>query len=118
VTKTSTETDVSTTFTTTNFTLKTPGGCGSVSKTCGHVHLYIDDPGDGGTSPCTPAGAPYNNDGFASPINAIMSNCTNADPVNGSHTIRLELHADDHSAITNASGATISDSVTFTATGG
>jgi hypothetical protein len=75
------------------------------------VHLYVDN------DTCTPSGAPYNNDGQASPINAIMNNCPNTDAINGSHTLRLELHADDHSAITDASGATISNSVTFTAAG-
>jgi hypothetical protein len=112
VTKTASgEVDVAVSFTTTNFTLKAPGACGSVSKTCGHVHLYVDN------DTCTPTGAPYNNDGQASPINAIMSNCPNSDVIDGPHTVRLELHADDHSAITDATGATISSSVQFTAAG-
>jgi hypothetical protein len=94
----------------TTLTLMAPGACGSVSTTCGHVHLLID-----GTA-CTPSGQPYNNAATsAGPVNAILSSCP---MVNGMHTVTLELHADDHSPIKDASGATISAQVAFTATGG
>jgi hypothetical protein len=114
VTKTSTEEDVSVTFTLTNFMLMAPGGCGSVSNSCGHIHVYVDD------NTCTPSGSPYNN-AIASGTsgNAILSNCPTAtDPINGSHKVRLELHDDQHGAILDASGQQVQDSVQFTATGG
>ena len=103
--------DVPVTFSTTNFTLKAPGGCGSVSNNCGHVHLLVD------TAACTPTGSPYNNDGFASPINAIMSNCPASDAIDGSHTVTLELHSDQHAPIVDGTGKTISGTVQFTAAG-
>jgi hypothetical protein len=85
-------------------------GCSNTSNNCGHIHLLVDN------AACTPAGAPYNNDGFASPINAILSTCPT---VNGMHTVTLELHHNDHSPILDPTGtSTISASVTFTATGG
>jgi hypothetical protein len=120
------EVDAPISFTTTNFTGMPAGTCGGVSKTCGHVHLYVDQTA-AGTSPCTPMGASYNNASPLavadagptpfSPINAIMSECANTDPTDGSHTVLLELHADDHTPIVNASGATISATVQFTASG-
>jgi hypothetical protein len=96
-----------------------------VTNNCGHVHLYID-PDASDNSPCTPSGAPYNNasplaeDGGAtpfSPINAIMSSCANTDAINGSHTVLLELHSDQHAPIKDSTGKTISASVQFTAAG-
>jgi hypothetical protein len=105
------EVDVPVTFTTTNFTLMAPGGCGSVTNNCGHVHLLIDG------AKCTPANSPYNNDGFASPINAIMSNCPSTDAIDGSHTVSVELHSDMHAPIIGASGTVISANVQFTAAG-
>ncbi len=121
------EVDAQVTFTTTNFTGMPAGTCvGGVSKNCGHVHLFVDPGAGGAASPCTPMNAPYNNasplaeDGGVtpfSPMNAIMSECANTDPVDGSHTLLLELHADDHSAIVDATGKTISATAQFTATG-
>jgi hypothetical protein len=105
------EVDIPVSFTTTNFTLMAPGGCGSVTNNCGHVHLLIDG------AMCTPAGAPYNNDGFASPINAILSNCPASDTGDGSHTVSVELHSDQHAPIVGANMMTIANSVTFTAAG-
>jgi hypothetical protein len=76
---------------------------------CGHVHILVDG------STCTPDGAPYNNDGTASPANAILSKCPMA---NGSHTITLELHHDNHAPVLDSSMMTIKTSVMITATGG
>jgi len=121
------EVDVPVTFATTNFTGKAAGDCGSVTNNCGHVHVFVDPSEDGGTSPCTPANAPYNNasplaesDGGVtpfSPVNAIMSNCANTDPINGTHVIRTELHSDQHAPINGADGGVIYDELTFTASG-
>jgi hypothetical protein len=114
-------------FTTTNFTGKPAGGCGSVTNNCGHIHIFVDPSEDGGVSPCTPAGSPYNNacplleaDGGISPFspcNAIMSNCSNTDPINGSHTLRVELHSDMHAPIVGTDGGVIFDAIQFTAAG-
>jgi hypothetical protein len=97
----------------TSFTLMPPGMCsgGATNTGCGHVHLLIDG------AMCTPSGAPYNNAATAAgmPVNAILSSCP---MVNGSHTISLELHKDDHTPLNDASGTVISTSVMFTASGG
>jgi hypothetical protein len=77
-------------FSTANFTLMGPGMCPSVSDSCGHVHLTVD-----GTA-CNAMGKPYNNAGAASPINANLATCAMA---NGSHTIKVELHRNDHSLV-------------------
>ena len=116
------EVDAPISFTTTGFTLMPAGGCGSVTSGCGHVHLYVDPSPDGGASPCTPAGAPYNNAtplaaGQGSPVNAIISSCASSDPADGPHTVLLELHSDQHAPIDDANGKTISQTVSFTATG-
>jgi hypothetical protein len=120
------EVDVPVSFTTTNFTGKAAGACGSVSNSCGHVHLFVDQAADG-TSPCTPMNAPYNNasplaeaDGGVtpfSPMNAIMSNCANTDAIDGQHTLRLELHSDQHAPNDGPDGGVIFDQIQFTATG-
>jgi hypothetical protein len=121
------EVDAPFTFTTTGFTGMPAGACGAVSESCGHIHVFVDPSDDGGASPCTPANSPYNNasplaeaDGGVtpfSPTNAIMSNCANTDPINGSHTLRVELHKDDHSPVVGTDGGVIFDSLQFTAAG-
>jgi hypothetical protein len=95
-------------FSLTTFTLADPSAASACSgvTACGHVHLLIDG------AACTPAGAPYNNDGFASPIDAKFSSC--ATPT-GSHTVTLELHHNDHSAYNDANGHVVSANVTITA---
>jgi hypothetical protein len=95
-------------FSLAHFTLADPGAAGACAgvSPCGHIHLLIDG------AACTPAGAPYNNDGFASPIDAKLSSCANP---TGPHTVTLELHNNDHSAYTDASGKVVSASVAFTA---
>jgi hypothetical protein len=102
---------VSVAYTTQNFTGVAPlsASCANTSNNCGHIHVLIDG------AACTPDGAPYNNDGFASPVNAILSSCPT---VNGMHTVTLELHHNDHSPILDANMMTISGSAPFTATGG
>ena len=105
------EEDIPIAYTVTGFTLMAPGSCTAGSTTCGHIHLLIDN--------ATSCGAPpYNNDGTGSPTNAIMSKCA-AGAINGSHTIVMELHHDDHSPVINpATTMVISDSVQITVTGG
>ena len=76
-------------FTTTYFTMKPPGDCGSLAN-CGHIHVSID--GDD----CTPSGEAYNNAGASSPINARFALCPLA---TGAHEILLDLHTDSHAAI-------------------
>jgi hypothetical protein len=94
-------------FTTTNFTLVSAGdpACVDASDNCGHVHLFVD------ATACTPPGAPYNNDGQASPIDARLTSCP---AVAGLHTVELELHHNDHSPVV-VGGSVVSTSVMFTA---
>jgi hypothetical protein len=94
-------------FTTANFSLATPGdpACLDSSNNCGHIHLFVDG------SACSPQGQAYDNDGQASPIDAILTTCMQ---VAGSHTAVLELHHNDHSPVV-LSGSVASGSVTFTA---
>jgi hypothetical protein len=96
---------VSVSFSTTGFTLMAPGATNCPTGTCGHVHLFIDGSG------CTPAGAPYNNDGVTSPVSAYFIACQTP---TGSHTVSVELHNNDHTPVTDSSGKTIAGSVTFT----
>jgi hypothetical protein len=98
-------------YTTTNFmgVAALSAGCDNASNNCGHVHVLVDG------SMCTPTNSPYNNDGFTSPINAILSSCPMAA---GMHTVTLELHHNDHSPILDANMMTISTHVAFTAGGG
>jgi len=93
------------TFAVSNFTLKTPGTCAG-DPACGHVHLLID----GTACNDTVAMKPYNNTGWASPINANFGLCAMPE---GQHEVRLELHHDDHSPVKDAGGATIGASSQF-----
>jgi hypothetical protein len=114
VTPSDTTNNVFVNFMLTNFTLADPtvsGACDPKSDNCGHIHVYVDD------NACTPNGSPYNDDDDkGSPAQAILSNCPT---VAGMHTIRLELHHQDHSPVIvgGASGA-VSASVMVTATTG
>jgi hypothetical protein len=103
-----TATDATTpvTVTATDFTLKAPGACAGASA-CGHLHVFVD-----GTA-CNAPGMQYNAQG-ASPVSANFAFCQT---VNGSHTIKVELHHDDHSPVT-AGGATIAESIDVTVSGG
>jgi hypothetical protein len=56
--------------------------------------------------------APYNAAGAASPIDAGLDYCRH---IAGSHKVTVELHNDDHSAVKDSSGKTISDSITIMA---
>jgi hypothetical protein len=117
------EKDVPLAFTTSNFTLKQPGQCGSLAggNTCGHVHVFVDYTASSGSTPCGEPGAPYNNQGWTSPVNANMSQCTTDTPsftINGSHSFRLELHNDGHGPINDASGNVIQSTATLTVSGG
>ena len=101
---------VSLTYSVTNFTVKAPGTCGSVSATCGHVHILIDG------SACNDAvnGSPYNNTSVATPTAvADFSKCPTSVQT-GSHTVTLELHDDQHGAVKDATGAQVKNTVTFT----
>ena len=108
VTLAATETDVPITFTT-SLTLKDPGKCAGAAN-CGHIHVVVD-----GTA-CNSPGLPYNEAATSSPTMAGLDYCKAGIP--GSHKIVLELHNDDHSPIKDSSNATISDTVTITASGG
>src|SRR5438309_686473 len=77
-------------YTVTGFTLKAPGQCAGAAD-CGHVHLCID------AAACS-QGGPYNNDSNGSPAVAKFAKCPTA---TGMHTIKLELHNDDHSIYMN-----------------
>jgi hypothetical protein len=70
------------------------------------VHLLID-----GSACNDPANNIYNNAGAASPIDAGFDYCP---MISGSHTLKIELHNDDHSPVKDAGGTTISDSITVT----
>lgn len=94
-------------YSTTDFTVKPAGTCGSESENCGHVHLLIDG------ALCS-SGGPYNNTSEAAPTaNANFGKC---DPsvVYRSHTVSLELHTDGHNQVTSASGQPVVAAVTFT----
>ena len=86
-------------FTSTNFVLKAPGMCAGAAG-CGHVHELID------MAACndTGGGFPYNNAATASPAVAKFALC--ATPT-GQHTISLELHNDDHSALSPPVSASV-----------
>ena len=86
-------------FTTTNFTFEP---CASAASSCGHVHLLIDG---------TDCGSPYNNSATASPAPAFFDRCSRQ---TGAHTVTLELHHSDHTAIKGAGGNTASSAVSFT----
>lgn len=93
-------------FTVKDFTLKSPGACAGAAN-CGHVHLRIDG------AACDKAGSPYNNVGTASPIKALFAACGPA-RLKGEHTLTLELHADDHTAIKDAAGSEVKAEVKVT----
>jgi hypothetical protein len=96
-------------YSTTDFTIKPAGTCGSESTNCGHVHVLIDG------ALCS-AGAPYNNTSYAAPTaNADFSKCASS-VVYQAHTVTLELHTDGHNAINNASGQPIVAAIAFTVT--
>lgn len=96
-------------FNVSNFTLAAPGDCGSVSNTCGHVHLTID--GENGNAA---GGAPYNNAGADTTIDArFYWLLYNGFEPTGVHQLTLSLHADDHSAIA-INGIPVETKVTLT----
>lgn len=80
-----------------NFALMAPGSCAG-AENCGHVHVLIDQ------QACNAPGAPYNNAGAAGPTDARFAAC--ATPT-GWHTITVELHNDDHSAVEDPQGRVI-----------
>lgn len=89
----------------TNYTLKAPGGCGG-QDTCGHVYVLVDN------SSCNTGNLPYNTLAVSSPTLADLSHC--ATPT-GMHTILVELHHDDGTAVKNLLGNPVTDRVTVTA---
>jgi hypothetical protein len=107
-----TSTFVPVTFAVAGFALQAPGVCGAVNDVCGHVHVLVDD------AACNAPGQNFNNafptaGGSLSPAMAValLGLCAAAE---GTHAIRLELHRDDHSPVTNGAAAT----VTITAAAG
>lgn len=110
---------VSIAFQTTNFTLMAPNGCGRVDANCGHIHVFVDYDVDAGTSPCGDNGAPYNAQWWTTaPAEADLTSCANSDAIDGMHTVRLELHSDQHAPIDDENGNVIEATVSFTTTGG
>ena len=102
-----------------NFTLKDPGrtdGSGCPKGTCGHVHLLVDD-GDGDFTRCNDTNTPYNAAGVALTGNTIgLDYCPKID---GAHSIKGELHNDDHSPVLGSDGKVITSNVVkITVTGG
>lgn len=94
--------------------LKDPGTCLG-EKDCGHVELFIDG------STCNDledaaSPKPYNAVTSSTTSTAGLDYCPTFPMVAGGHTLRAELHHDDLSPVLDPSGATLADSVTFTAT--
>jgi hypothetical protein len=99
-------------FVTSHFLLARPGTCPATlanTDNCGHVHLLVDG------AACTPDGSPDNDEGFVSPVVAILTECATAD---GSHTFTAELHHDDHSPVFDRNHKIVSAAVTVTTSGG
>jgi hypothetical protein len=107
---------------TTNLTFLPPFKCadagagGGVLANCGHAHLTIDGANCNATKPSNDGGAPGK-----SPYNfqATVAGQATADfffcptPVEGSHTIDLELRADNHAPL----NPVVKSSVTVTVSG-
>jgi len=110
------ELEVEIEFTVTNFTLKEPGTCGGAAA-CGHVHIKVDgdncdDTEEDGTM------LPFNEEVFVSPSGADLLYCggvslgpDGVEGADGGHTITVQLHNDDESAVTNTIGVIVSDQV-------
>jgi hypothetical protein len=101
---TDTNRSVPITIATMNYTLMTPGSCGTTAN-CGHVHVYID--GTRTTGKCKAAGVPYNiaipSAGNTSTTmgNLQMALCTDTgEMVTGTHMIQAELVTDGHASLT------------------
>lgn len=106
--------DVAVEMTITNFTLKDPArtdGSGCAKSSCGHVHLLVDD-GDGKFPACNnkdKPNTPYNEAAVALTGNTVgLDYCPQ---INGKHTIKGELHNDDHSPVNDAAGAVITSNL-------
>jgi len=99
-------------FTVKNFALMPPGSDMPVGTcaagVCGHVHLLVD----GAACNYTPTHEPYNAESADSPIFALLGYCQS---IAGPHTITVELHNDDHTAVKDANGTVISDKINITA---
>lgn len=93
-------------YTVSDFAVKPVGACGSLSTSCGHVHVLID-----GTA-CNPPNSPYNGTGETAG-SAVAKFALCAMPT-GKHTVTLELHDDAHNPINSTNGQVIQASVAFT----
>jgi hypothetical protein len=91
------------TFTTTNYLLM-PANSAGCGVGCGHVDVLIDG------SACNHSPSSHNNEGSASPVSALFASCPTAA---GSHTVTLELHNNDDTALLDSSGKTVSASVSI-----
>ena len=99
---------VTITYTLTNFTVKTPGGCGGPSANCGHVHVLIDGP------VCNNGTDAYNNSSYSSTQGtALFGRCPPASQA-GNHTVELQLHDDNHNPVKTNAGQEVKTSVAFT----
>ena len=100
-------------FKTTLFTLAAAGMCGTAGQNasddhCGHVGVFVD-----GTS-CNADGGAANGVAFASPADAILSQCMSVD---GSHDVELVLRHGDGTPIIDFTGMPIHANLSFAATG-
>ena len=100
-------TKISVAYVVSNFELKPPGTGASCAKdVCGHVHVNVD-----GNDCNQSATIPYNNAGNTSPLDIDLTLCKGG--VNGTHSVVVSLHNDDHSAVTVNNVAVESAPVNF-----
>jgi hypothetical protein len=105
-------TDFDIAFTVTNFTVMDVGQCGSTAN-CGHVEAFVD----GATCNDTGDNPPHNwnAESGASPVTIGLDYCPGfPNLASGTHTIKVELHKDDLSAVTGTNGQPISDQINVT----
>jgi hypothetical protein len=120
--------DLPVSFTLQNFTLETKAQQGfavCAKGSCGHVHMYAHEPGkDKGQCNDVPdgLGSLYNAAAFgtkAGDTSATQDMGLDYCPtIPGTRVLLLELHNDDHSPVTDSSGAVISATVTISVVGG
>ena len=89
----------------TNYTLKAKGACAGLEH-CGHIYVLVDN------TNCNQPKLPYNTIAVASPVQVDLGLCM---VPTGTHTITLELHNDDESAVRSLVGSPVTDSVTINA---
>lgn len=93
-------------YTVSDFAVKPPGACGSVSSSCGHIHILIDG------IACNSPNSPYN--GTSVTAGTAVAKFARCSKPTGDHTVSLELHDDTHHAVNNDNGQQILATVQFT----